>query len=119
MSSLTLAEKKRLLTLLEKVSKEVNELKKKEVFAGKKVSLPKLKDHAELIRFYRRFVSPRKVVGKVVDKMKNKFYYETEYFLGEIIARQERFNNEVAGHLSAIEQDIEKIKKELSKGSKK
>jgi hypothetical protein len=88
MNSLTDTQKKRILTLLEKISKDVALIHRKE--AKEKESKKILKDNAELLNHYRRFVSPRKILGKFIDKAKNKFYYETEYFIGEIVARQER-----------------------------
>lgn len=115
MDSLTASQKKRFSTFLDKLSKDILSLKKKELKFGKKLDLSVLKEHADLTKYYRRFVSPRKVLGKVVDKAKSKFYYETEYFLGEIIARQEKYNKEVATQLSILENELEKIKKMLKK----
>jgi hypothetical protein len=111
MKSLSKVEKKRILNLLEGITRDVASLKRKEASDVSKKSLKYLKDHKDLTNHYRRFVSPRKLTGRVVDKMKNKFYYETEYFIGEIFARQERFNNEVISYLKYLDKEVKSLKK--------
>lgn len=113
MNSLSDVQKKRILKFLETVSKDLNTLKKKEALEGKQVDFDELKEHADLLRYYRRFVSPRKLTGKLIDKLKNKFYYETEYFIGDVIARQERYNKEILSRIHKMERNIEKMKKNL------
>ncbi len=109
MNSLSDTQKKRILKLLEEISSDVCALHKKT--AQKSQSKRILKDHADLAAHYRRFKSPRMVVGKLIDKAKGKFYYETEYFVGEIIARQEKFNKEVIEYLEKLEKEIKELKK--------
>lgn len=111
MDSLSDVQKKRILNLLNKMSKDIQILKKKESGRGKKGNLKNLDEYKDLVSHYRKFVSPRKVTGKLVDKVKNKFYYETEYFIGEIIERQEQFNREVIAYLKKLEKEIDKLKK--------
>ncbi|MFC1655429.1 hypothetical protein ACFL3C_01040 [Patescibacteria group bacterium] len=113
MNSLSDVQKKRILKFLEKASKDLNALKKKEALEGKEIDIDELKEHADLLRYFRRFVSPRKLTGKIVDKLKNKFYYETEYFIGDVIGRQERYNKEILSRLQQMEREINKIKKSL------
>lgn len=108
MNSLSDTKKKRILKLLEKISKDVSILHKKN--AHKTQSKRILKDHANLAAHYRRFKSPRKLVGKLIDRAKGKFYYETEYFLGEIITRQEKFNTEVIEYLEKLEKEVNSLK---------
>jgi len=109
--SLTNIDKKRILNFLEKVSRDITLLKRKQAKDTKRVYLDSLKEEADLLNHFRRFVSPRKVVGKVIDKAKNKFYYETEYFIGEIVARQERFNQKVIKYLERLEEEIKSLRK--------
>ena len=109
--SLSNTDKKRILNFLEQVSRDIALLKRKEAKDGKNILINSLKEVADLTNHYRRFVSPRKVVGKAIDKAKNKFYYETEYFIGEIVARQERFNQKVIKHLEKLEEEIKALKK--------
>ncbi|MBN1494597.1 hypothetical protein JW911_02540 [Candidatus Peregrinibacteria bacterium] len=104
-------DKKRILNFLEKVTRDIAALKRKETKDKKNVYINSLKEEANLLNYFRRFVSPRKVVGKVIDKAKNKFYYETEYFIGEIVARQERFNQKVIKYLEKLEAEIKSLKK--------
>ena len=109
MNSLSDTKKKRILKLLEKISSDVAVIHRKN--AKKTQSKKILQDHADLVSHYRRFKSPRKILGKLIDKAKGKFYYETEYFIGEIVARQEKFNSEVIEYLQKLEKEIEAIKK--------
>lgn len=115
MDSLSKDQKERILNLLEKITNNVASLKRSEAKDISKKSLRFLNEHKDLTNHYRRFVSPRKVTGKAVDKMKNKFYYEVEYFIGEIFARQEHFNSEVISHLKYLDKEIKTIKKNQSK----
>jgi len=109
--SLSNIDKKRILNFLEKVSRDIALLKRSEAKDKKSVFIDSLKEEADLLNHFRRFVSPRKVVGKVIDKAKNKFYYETEYFIGEIVARQERFNQKVIKYLEKLEEEIKSLRK--------
>lgn len=111
MDSLSKDEKKRILNLLESITADVASLKRREAKDVSKKSIRFLKGNKDLTNHYRKFVSPRKLTGKVIDKMKNKFYYETEYFIGEIFARQERFNNEVLSYLKYLDKEVKKLKK--------
>lgn len=116
MNSLSKDQKERILNLLEKITNNVASLKRSEAKDVSKKSLRFLKENKDLTNHYRRFISPRKVTGKAVDKVKNKFYYEVEYFIGEIFARQERFNNEVISHLKYLDEELKKIKKNQKRG---
>ena len=108
MNSLSDTKKKRILKLLEKISEEVSVLHRKN---AKEIQRKKiLKDYSTLAGHYRRFKSPRKVLGKLIDRAKGKFYYETEYFIGEIISRQEKFNIEVIEYLKYLEKEIKDLK---------
>ena len=109
--SLSNLDKKRILNFLERVSRDIALLKRKEAKENKNVFINSIREEADLTNHFRRFVSPRKVVGKVIDKAKNKFYYETEYFIGEIVARQERFNQKVIKYLEKLEEEIKTLKK--------
>lgn len=119
MNSLTDVQKKSMLELLEAQYKKLQKLEKNKLLLGKKVTLKKLYDHRVLLDYFRRFTSPRKFVGKFIDRVKNKFYYETEYFVGDIVARQERFNNELIEYLGKMEKEIDDLKKENEKLKKK
>lgn len=109
MNSLSDTKKKRILKLLENISREVSILHKKN--AKETQSKKILEDHANLVAHYRRFKSPRKIFGKAIDKAKGKFYYETEYFIGEIVSRQEKFNSEVIEYLKRLEKEVKDLKK--------
>lgn len=109
MNSLSDTKKKRILKLLEKISKDVSVLHKKN--AKETQSKKILEDHANLVAHYRRFKSPRKLVGKLIDSAKGKFYYETEYFIGEIVSRQEKFNTEVIEYLEKLDKEVQDLKK--------
>jgi hypothetical protein len=109
MDSLSDTKKKRILKFLDNLSKDIAGIHDKRI--GKDTALRPLVENANITQFYRRFVSPRPFTGKVVDKAKNKFYYETEYFLGEIILRQERFNEETIKYIKRLEGEIKKLKK--------
>ncbi|MCD6109684.1 hypothetical protein J7J83_02915 [bacterium] len=109
MSSLSDIKKKRILKLLDKISKDIAILHKKN--AKKTQSKRILGDNAQLTNYYRRFKSPRKILGKTIDKAKGKFYYETEYFIGEIVARQEKFNTEIIEYLEHLEKELKTLKK--------
>lgn len=108
MDSLSDTKKKRILKLLEKISRDVSVLHKKNAreTQGKQI----LKDHANLVAHYRKFKSPRKIAGKFIDKAKGKFYYETQYFIGEIVSRQEKFNIEVIEYLERLEKEVKSLK---------
>lgn len=45
-----------------------------------------------LSRLYRRFTSPRRLIGRFIDAVKNKFYYETQHFIGAIVDTQDQIN---------------------------
>lgn len=109
MNSLSDTQKKRILKFLEKLSKDTVGIHDKRI--GKDPKLRELVENANITQFYRRFVSPRPFTGKVIDKAKNKFYYETEYFIGEIISRQERFNEETIKYIKRLEKEIQQLKK--------
>jgi hypothetical protein len=109
MNSLSETEKDRILKFLDKLSKDTAILHRKRV--GEDRSTKVLKDNAKLTEYYRKFKSPRPVTGKIVDKAKNKFYYETEYFIGEIVARQEKFNKETIKYIEKLEKEIKKLSK--------
>ncbi len=109
MNSLSDTKKKRILKLLENISSDVCALHKKQARQSHHKQL--LKDHADLVAHYRRFKSPRKIFGRFIDRAKGKFYYETEYFIGEIIARQEKFNNEVIDYLEKLEKEVKTLKR--------
>lgn len=109
MNSLTETQKERILKFLEKLSKDIAVMHRKRVGEGRSTKL--LKENANLTRFYRKFKSPRLVSGKLIDKAKNKFYYETEYFIGEIVARQEKFNEETIKYIEKLEKEIKKLSK--------
>ncbi len=107
MNSLSETRKKNILKFLEKLSKDIAVIHRKRV--GEKRSTKLLKENAHLTQFYRKFKSPRIVTGKIIDKAKNKFYYETEYFIGEIVQRQERFNEETIKYIEKLENEIKKL----------
>ncbi|MBA4336713.1 hypothetical protein C0416_02970 [bacterium] len=109
MNSLSDTKKKRILKLLERISRDVSVLHKKN--AQETQSKRILEDHVNLVAHYRKFKSPRRVFGKIIDKVKGKFYYETEYFVGEIIARQEKFNKEVVEYIEKLEKEVKELKK--------
>lgn len=109
MSSLSETEKDRILKFLDKLSKDTAKIHRKRV--GEERSTKALKSNAKLTEFYRRFKSPRPVTGKLIDKAKNKFYYETQYFIGEVVARQEKFNEETIKYIEKLEKEIKSLKK--------
>jgi hypothetical protein len=109
MSSLSETEKNRILKFLDKLSKDIAVIHRKRVRNSRSTKL--LKENAKLTGFYRKFKSPRPVSGKLIDKAKNKFYYETEYFIGEIVQRQEKFNEETIKYIEKLEKEIKKLKK--------
>jgi len=111
MNSLPESEKERMLNFLQELSGQLKEFKRVQTGQLNLDNLRKLKDTANLTGYYRRFESPRKVVGPAIDKAKNKFYYEAEHFIGDIIARQEKFNNETIRYIEKLENEIEKLKK--------
>jgi len=107
MSSLSETDKDRILKFLDKLSKDIAEIHRKRV--GKSRSTKIMKENAKLTSFYRKFKSPRPLSGKLIDKAKNKFYYETEYFIGEIVNRQEKFNEETIKYIEKLEKEITKL----------
>ncbi|MFC1599722.1 hypothetical protein ACFL3T_01710 [Patescibacteria group bacterium] len=107
MSSLSETDKDRILKFLDKLSKDIAVIHRKRVKGKGNIKL--LKDNAKLSKHYRKFTSPRKVGGKLIDKAKNKFYYETEYFIGEIVQRQEKFNEETIKYIEKLEKEIKKL----------
>lgn len=109
MNSLSETEKKRILIFLDKLSKDIAVIHRKRL--GTSGSTKVLKENAKLTQYYRKFKSPRPVTGKLIDKAKNKFYYETEYFVGEIIQRQEKFNEETIKYIEKLEKEIKKLSK--------
>ncbi len=113
MNSLSETEKKRILKFLDKLSKDISVIHRKRM--GEKQSKKVLKENANLTHFYRKFKSPRLVTGKLIDKAKNKFYYETEYFMGEIVRRQELFNEETIKYIEKLEKEISKLKNSRKK----
>ncbi len=110
MSSLSETDKERILKFLDKLSKDIAVIHRKRI--GESRSTKLLKENAKLTGFYRKFKSPRLVSGKLIDKAKNKFYYETEYFIGEIVARQEKFNEETINYIEKLEKEIKKLSKD-------
>lgn len=52
--------------------------------------------------FYRRFISPRRIIGRLIDKVKNKFYYEIQHFIGAIISRQQELNKHSANAINKL-----------------
>ena len=114
MNSLTEDDKNRISKMLENLSGELKSFKVKQTKQFKKEGLDKLSEYSELVNQYRRFVSPRKVSGKIVDKAKDKFYYETEHFIGAIVERQQLFNKETIKYLSKMEKEIKAIKDKLA-----
>jgi Mg2+ and Co2+ transporter CorA len=115
MNSLSDVKKKRILKLFQSIEKDINKLKKSEKEKEGSAGLHQLKKHRVLLNRYRRFVSPRKILGPVIDKAKNKFYYETEYFLGDVIAHQEQFNTQVIEYMEMLEKEIKDLKKQIRK----
>jgi Mg2+ and Co2+ transporter CorA len=118
MNSVAKVPTKRILNLLESISKDLDKLKKKKDLVDKKTNLKQLEKYRVLLDKYRRFVSPRKVVGGLIDKAKNKFYYETEHFVGDIFAHQEQFNTRVVEYLERLEKELSDLKKEVRKKKK-
>jgi len=114
MNSLPEASKKRIFNLLEKISRDISVFKKKQVEKIQKDSLNVLRRRRVLLDRYRKFKSPRKFFGGLVDKIKGKFYYETEYFVGDLFAQQEQFNNAVIDYLENLQKEIGDLKKEIS-----
>jgi len=95
-----------------------------------KESLQYLIENHRLTPLYKRFISPRKIFGKLIDRIKNKFYYETHYFIGGIVEKQEELNKHTAnaidkisirqkklcsslGTIKSVLQDIHEVLKEL------
>lgn len=111
MNSLPESEKERMLKFLEELSSQLKDFKQKQTGQLNQDALRKLKDTANLVAYYRRFESPRKVIGPAIDKAKNKFYYETEHFIGDIVARQEKFNQETIKYIEKLEKEIKELKK--------
>ena len=118
MSSLSDVKKKRILKLFQSIERDIAKLKKTEKEKESSAGIHQLKKHRVLLNRYRRFVSPRKVFGGVIDKAKNKFYYETEYFIGDIIAHQEQFNTHVIKYLEKLEKEVKDLKKQMKKKKK-
>lgn len=110
MSSLSETDKDRILKFLDKLSKDIAVIHRKRVGEGRSTKV--LKENAKLSSYYRKFKSPRAVSGKLIDKAKNKFYYETEYFIGEIVQRQEKFNEETIKYIEKLEKEIKKFSKD-------
>ncbi|MFC1647712.1 hypothetical protein ACFL10_01825 [Patescibacteria group bacterium] len=110
MNSLPESEKERMLNFLEELSGQLKVFKQKQTGQINQDSLRKLKDTANLVAYYRRFESPRKVIGPAIDKAKNKLYYETEHFIGDIVVRQEKFNQETIKYIAKLEKQIEELK---------
>ncbi len=73
-----------------------------------------LRENYALNPFYRRFVSPRKLIGKLIDRIKNKFYYETHHFVGAVIDKQEQFNKDTASTLSSISETLAQQQSQLA-----
>lgn len=107
MSSLSETDKNRILKFLDKLSKDIAVIHRKRV--GEDRSTKILKENAKLTHYYRKFKSPRLISGKLIDKAKDKFYYETEYFIGEIVHRQEKFNEETIKYIEKLEKEIKKL----------
>ena len=106
-------EKNSILKMLEGLSEELKVFKEKQTKRLQKKGLEKLDEDAEIVNHYRRFVSPRKLTGKLVNKAKEKFYYETEHFVGGIVERQQKFNKETVKYLASLEKQIKEIKEKL------
>jgi hypothetical protein len=109
MDSLSDTKKKRILKFLDNLSKDIAGIHDKRI--GQDTSMRYLVENANITQFYRRFASPRLFTGKIIDKAKDKFYYEAEYFIGEIVSRQERFNEETIKYIKRLEGEIKKLKK--------
>ncbi|MBU1446652.1 hypothetical protein KKD70_05320 [Patescibacteria group bacterium] len=115
MNSLSEVQKKRIFNLLEKISHDISIFKKAQVLKGKEDKLSPLRTRRVLLDRYRRFKSPRKFFGVLIDSIKNKFYYETEHFVGDVFAQQEQFNNRVIDYLEVLEKELKVLKKEIFK----
>lgn len=119
MNSLSEVQKKRIFNLLEKISKDISVFKKKQVAKVKEDKLSTLRHRRVLLDRYRRFKSPRKFFGGMIDMMKGKFYYETEHFVGDVFAQQEQFNNAIIDYLQGLQKEVQSLKKEVLGKNKK